>query len=134
MGRNQNKILTISLVVLGAVLFAMMAPYSDWGWDKNNNVEIPTVSASWTGGGTADSLARITIASPPYIILEAIPNQGQHMDRRFEIRVSIQTMSGSYSEYLASTLAAPKGRPISFVSSQTPGSYGDSPLGPIAWE
>ncbi len=134
MGRNRNKVFTISLVVLGAVLFATMAPYSDWGWNENNNVEIPTVSANWTGGSTADSPAQITIAAPPYIILEAIPNQGQHVDRQSGIRISIQTMSGSYSEYLASITAPPKAQPVSLVVSHRPGSYGGSALGVTGWD
>ena len=134
MGRNQNKVLTISLVVLGAVLFATKAPYSDWGWNEKNNVEIPTVSANWTGGSVAGSPAQITIAAPPYIILEAIPNQGTHVDRQSEIRVSIQTMSGSYSEYFASITAPPKAHPVSFASSHLPGSYGGSALGITGWD
>jgi len=134
MGRNRNKVLTISLVVLGAVLFATMAPYSDWGWNETNNVEIPTVSANWTGVSVAGSPAHITIAAPPYIILEAIPNQGQYVDRQSEIRVSIQTMSGSYSEYLASITALPKAHPVSFASSHRPGSYGSSALGITGWD
>ncbi len=132
MGRN--RILTISIVVLGAVLFATVAPHSDWGWNESKNVEIPTVSASWTGAGIADSPAQVTGAAPPYIILDAIPNQGQHVDLRSGIRISIQTMSGTYSEYLASITATPKSQPVSFVSSQMPGSYGGSPLGITAWE
>ncbi len=132
MGRN--RVLAISMVVLGAVLFATVAPHSDWGWNENKNVEIPTVSANWTGSGITDSPAQVTVAAPPYIILGAIPDQGRHIDVRFGIRISIQTMSGTYPEYLASITAAPKAQPVSFVSSHTPGSYGGSPLGITAWE
>ena len=106
MGRN--KILTISMVVLGAVLFASVAPHSDWGWHESKNVEIPTVSANWTGGGMADSPVRITVTAPPYIILEAVPNRGQHVGRQSGVHISIQTMSRTYSEYLASSIALPK--------------------------
>ena len=132
MGRN--KLFTISVVVLGAVLFATMALHSDWGWNESKNVEMPTVSANWSNGGTADSPAQVIVAAPPYIILEAIPNQGQHVDLQPRIRVSIQTMSGTYSEYLASIATAPKTHPVSFASSHRPGSYGGSPLGITAWE
>jgi len=132
MGRN--RVLTISMVVLGAVLFATMAPHSDWGWNENKNVEIPTVNTNWTGNGMADSPLQINIAAPPYIILEAIPNQGQHVDRQSGIRISIQTMSGTYSEYLASITAAPKAQPVILARSHMPYSYGSSPLGITAWE
>ena len=134
MGRNQTKVLTISLVVLGAVLFATVVAHSDWGWDENNNVEMPTVSDDWTGHSTDGSPAQITIAAPPYIIVDAIPNQGQHMDRQSEIQVSIQTMSGTYSEYLASITAPPKAHPVSLVNSHRPGSYGGSALGSTGWK
>ena len=127
MGRN--RVLKLSMVVLGAVLIATVASYSDWGWNENKNVELTTVSANFTGGGMADSPAHMILAAPPYIILEAIPNQGQHVDLQSGIRISIQTMSGTYSEYLASTTAVPKSQPVSFVSSHRPGSYGGSPLG-----
>ena len=132
MGRG--KVLTISMVVLAAVLFATVAPHSNWGWNESKNVEIPTISTNWTGGGVADSPAHITIAEPPYIILEAIPNQGQHVDQQSGIRISIQTMSGTYSEYLASITETPKAQPVSFVRSHMPGSYGGSPLGITAWD
>ena len=133
MGRS--NVLTISMVVLGAVLFATVAPHSNWGWNENKNVEIPTVSANWAGGGLADSPAHIIIAAPPYIILEAIPDQGRYAVRQLQLRISIQTMSGSYSDYLTSTNTdntESNGQPVHLASSDGPGSIGGFPFVLIA--
>ena len=122
---RRNKLLTFSVVVFGALLISAVAPYSQWGRSAQVNVEVPTVSASWTETGTAvrlrSELAHVTAVVPPYIILEAIPNQGKHVARQPGIRISIETMSGSYSEYVASTVADPIALPVLLVSSNGPG-------------
>ena len=133
---RRNKILTFSVVVFGALLISAVAPYSQWGRSAQDNVEVPTVSASWTETGPAVSsrneLAHVTAVVPPYIILEAISNQGKHVVRQPEIRITIETMSGSYSEYVASTVADPKALPALLVSSNGPGSINRSLLGLMA--
>ena len=130
---RRNKILTFSVVVFGALLIGAVAPYSQWGRSAPENVEAPTVSASWTETGTAVNLrsdfAHVTAVVPPYIILEAIPNQGKHVVRQPGIRISIETMSGSYSEYLASIVADPIALPVLLVSSNGSGAISRSPFG-----
>ena len=123
---RRNKILTFSVAVFGALLIGAVAPYSQWGRSAPENVEVPTVSASWTETGTAVSLrsdfAHMTAVVPPYIILEAIPNEGKHVARQPGIRTSIETMSGSSSEYVASTVADPIAFPVLLVGSNRPDS------------
>ena len=130
---RRNKILTFSVAVFGALLIGAVAPYSQWGRSAQVNVEVPTVSASWTETGTAVNLrsdtAHVTAVVPPYIILEAIPNQGKHVVRQPEIRISIETMSGSYSEYVASTVADPIASPVLLVSTNGPSSINRSFFG-----
>ena len=122
---RRNKILTFSVAVFGALLIGAVDPYSQWGRSAQDNVEVPAVSASWTETGTAVSLrsdfAHMTAVVPPYIILEAIPNEGKHVARQPGIRISIETMSGSSSEYVASTVADPIALPVLLVSSNGPG-------------
>lgn len=130
---RRNKILTFSVVIFGALLIGAVAPYSQWGRSAQDNVEVPTVSASWTETGTAvklrSELAHVTAVVPPYIILEAIPHQGKHVARQPGIRISIETMSGSYSEYVASTVADQIALPVLLVSSNGPGTINRSLFG-----
>ena len=133
---RRNKIFTFSVAVFGALLIGAVGLYSQWGRSAQDNVEAPAVSTSWIETGTTVSsrneLAHVTAVMPPYIILEAIPNQGKHVARQPEIRITIETMSGSYSEYVASTVADPKALPALLVSSNGPGSINRSLLGLMA--
>ena len=133
---RRSNMLTFSVAVFGVLLIGVIAPYSQWGRSAPDNVEVPTVSASWTETGTAVSsrneLAHVTAVVPPYIILEAISNQGKHVVRQPEIRITIETMSGSYSEYVASKVADPKALLVLLVSSNGPGSINRSLLALMA--
>ena len=129
---RRNKMLTFSVVVFGALLIGAVAPYSQLGRSAQDNLEVPTVSASWTETGTPVStridLAHVTAAVPPYIILEAIPNQRKRVVQQPLIRISIQTMAGSYSDYLASNSTERKDELVHLVSSDGPGSIAGFPF------
>ena len=136
---RRNKLLTFSLVVFGAVLIGAVAPYSQLGRSAQDNLEVPTVSAAWTvtstAVGTRSDLAHVTAVVPPYIILEAIPYQGKYAERQLQLRISIQTMSGSYSDYLASTNTdntESNHQPVHLAGSDGPGSIAGFPFVLIA--
>ena len=134
----RKKMITIASVVFGALLFGSVASLSGWGWNAQNNVELPTVSASWTEIGSETSAvadpAQVNVAMPPYIIFDAHPVQRGQGAQQHQVRISIQPMSGSSSEYLASRKAAPESLPAVFVRSVKLGSFGESPSGLKAWE
>ena len=116
------------IVVLGAVLIAIVAPHSNWEWHAEHHVEVPTTGASWVDTSTGEDPEQVIVVVPPYIILEAVANQGAHMVGQQMIQISIQTMSGTYSRYVASTLAEPKALPVLLVSPDRPGSISRLPF------
>lgn len=60
------KTLTISVVVLGALLFGAVVVNAGWGWNAKVDVEGTTISTSWSvsKGGKAQYQADITISVP----------------------------------------------------------------------
>ena len=131
----RKKMITIASVVFGALLFGSVASLSGWGWNSQNNVELPIVSASWTEIGAVTSAvagpAQINVAMPPYIILDAQAGQAAQEP---QVRISIKTMSGSYSEYAASRTAGLKAQPVGFFGSVKLGSFGGSHSSLKSWE
>ena len=125
---RRNNVVTFSLVLSMALVIGVTAPRFDQGRNAQHSIEVPTVSASWTENiavaDSADGPATITAVVPPYIIFETIPNQIKNATGHREIRISIQTMIGSYSEFVASKLIPPKALPKSFVNSDSIGSSG----------
>ena len=125
---RRNNVATFSLVLSVALVIGVTAPRFDQGRNAQHSIEVPTVSASWTENiavaDSADGPATITAVVPPYIIFETIPNQIKNATGHREIRISIQTMIGSYSEFVASKLIPPKALPKSFVNSDSIGSSG----------
>ena len=131
----RKKMITIASVVFGALLFGSVASLSGWGWNTQNNVELPTVSASWSEIGAVTSAvagpAQINGAMPPYIILNAQIGQAAQEP---QVRISIKTMSGSYSEYAASRTAGLKAQQVGFFGPVKLGSFGGSPSSLKTWE
>ena len=133
----QKNIPTVSLVIIGVLLIAIVAPNSRWGWNAQDRVNVPVVNASWTQHEPAASgnsgLPHITVA-PPYIILDVRPDLARQVSGEGHIRISIQTMSGSYSEYVASRPSAPVAMPVLFAGSIKPGTLGRPRLDFAVWE
>lgn len=123
---ERYRLLTMGVMVMGALLIGTFAPYSEWGRSAEKTVEIPTVSASWFEAVSMtdqeNDPTRITIAAPPYIILGPVPNQNERVIKQPEIRISIQTMSGSYSEYVALKFANDSNQPVMLATSKDMGS------------
>jgi len=117
----------MGMVVMGALLVGAFAPYSQWGQSAKKAVEIPTVSASWfevvSATDEASDPIQTTIAAPPYIILGPVLKQNEPAYQEPSLRISIQTMSGSYSEYVASKSASDSAQPVTLTSSNDMGSF-----------
>ena len=111
----RKNITTISLVVFGVLLIAVAATNAKWAWNAQDQGDVPVVTASWTQFDTPAHengvTTQITVA-PPYIILGLQPGLTQQISGKDQIRISIQTMAGSYSEYVASRPAAPVAIPV----------------------
>ena len=61
------KLLTVSVVVLGALLFGAVVAYAGWSWNAKINIEGTMISTSWSVDdvtGAAGYHATITIAVP----------------------------------------------------------------------
>ena len=133
----RNKIITFSLVVFGALLITAVAPDSRWAWNAQDHIDVPTVSAAWTEFEPAidenGGLTQITIASPPYIILGTPLNIGGRAVVKDQIRITIKTMSGTYSEYVASRPATPAGLPVVYAGSVKLGISAGPPLDLTVW-
>ena len=126
---ERYKLITMGMVVMGALLIGAFAPYSEWGQSEKKAVDIPTVSASWFEVSSvtdeANDLTQITIAAPPYIILGPVLNQNEPAYHEPGLRISILTMSGSYSDYVAAKSANDSAQPVMLTSSSE---LGSSPL------
>ena len=133
----RRNITTVSLVVFGVLLIAVVAPNSKWGWNAQDHVAAPMVNASWTQNESAtrghSGPTQVTVA-PPYIILETQPGLVQQSNDLGQIRISIQAMSGSYSEYVASSPSAQVARPVLYIGSVKPETHGRPWLNITVWE
>ena len=122
----RRNITTVSLVVIGVLLIAVFAPNSKWGWNAQEHVAVPMVNASWTQTESAtrgnSGPTQVTVA-PPYIFLETQPGLVQQSNDLGQIRISIQAMSGTYSEYVASRPSAQVARPVLYIGSVKPGTH-----------
>ena len=61
------KILVVSVVVLGALLFGAAVAYAGWGWNAKINIEGTKISTSWSVDdvtGAKGYHAEITVAVP----------------------------------------------------------------------
>ena len=133
----QKNIPTVSLVIIGVLLIAIVAPNSRWGWNAQDHVNVPVVNASWTqhepAAGGNSGLTHITVA-PPYIILDVRPDLARQVSGEGQIRISIQTMSGSYSEYVASSTATSVAMPVLYIGSVRPGTVGQTRSDLAFWD
>ena len=133
----RKNISTVSLVVIGVLLITVVAPNSRWGWNAQDRVNVPVVNASLnqieSANGVNNGQTQITVA-PPYIILDVWPDLGRQVSGEGQIRISIQTMSGSYSEYVASRPPAPVALPVLYVGSIKPGTLGRPQLDFAVWD
>ena len=143
-----KEVTTISMAVFGALLIGVVALPSDWGRNAQVEVESAAVSASRIDIDTLtsadDNPIHITLAVPPYIILNgllqdlitlyATSNHSSHLTQQPQTRISITSMPRSDPEYTASSSIAQKTPPDVFVYSQSPGSFGRSRLGLSASE
>lgn len=61
------KVLAVSVVVLGALLFGAVVAYAGWGWNAKVDIEGTRISTSWSVDdvtGAKDYHAEITITVP----------------------------------------------------------------------
>ena len=62
------KVITVTVVVLGALMFGAMVAYAGWGWNAKVDIEGTKVSMSWAVtddvSGAADYHAKITLTVP----------------------------------------------------------------------
>ena len=125
---RRNNVVTFSLVLSITLVIGVTAPRFDLGRNAQHSIEVPTVSGYCTENiavaDSADGPATITAVIPPYIIFETIPNQIKNAMGHREIRISIQTMIESYSEFVTSKLIPPKALLKSFGNSDNIGSNG----------
>ena len=121
-------IIMVALAVFGVLMLGALVSDSKWGGNTEDNIDVPTDNAFWNVFGTASagngSPTPITVAAPPYITIEAIPNLGELAIEKDQVRISIQTMSGSYSEYVASRPSAQIARPVLYIGSVKPETHG----------
>lgn len=68
------KTLTISVVVLGALLFGAVVVNAGWGWNAKADVEGTTISTAWSvsNGGKAQYQADITITVPANAVVDVV--------------------------------------------------------------
>lgn len=133
----QILIIMIALGALGILMFVALPPDYKWGRDTEDNVDAPTDNAFWTQlkpvAGGNNGPTQITVA-PPYIILGVPLGLGQQVSGEGQIRIYIQTMSGSYSEYVASRQSAPVTMPVLYVGSVGPATLGRTQSELVVWE
>lgn len=68
------KLLAITVVVLGALLFGAVVAYAGWTWNAKVDVEGTTISTSWSvaHGGKAQYHAEIVITVPANAVVEVV--------------------------------------------------------------
>ena len=133
----RRNITTVSLVVIGVLLIAVIAPNSRWAWNAQDHAAVPMVNASWTQIEFAtrghSGPTQVTVA-PPYIILETQPGLVQQSNDLGQISISIQTIPGSYSEYVASSTAASVAMPVLYIGSVRPETVGQTRSDLAFWD
>ena len=133
----QILIIMIALGALGILMFVALPPDYKWGRDTEDTVDAPTDNAFWTQlkpvAGGNNGPTQITVA-PPYIILGVPLGLGQQVSGEGQIRIYIQTMSGSYLEYVASRQSAPVTTPVLYVGSVGPATLGRTQSELVVWE
>ena len=133
----QILIIMIALGALGILMFVALPPGYKWGGGSEYNVDAPTDNAFWTQlkpvAGGNNGPTQITVA-PPYIILGVPLGLGQQVSGEGQIRIYIQTMSGSYSEYVAARQSAPVTMPVLYVGSVGPATLGRTQSELVVWE
>ncbi|MBC8280712.1 MAG: hypothetical protein H8E48_08005 [Chloroflexi bacterium] len=99
----------VFLIVVGALLFVANQSYSTWNQNKTTSKEANLIHFSFDAplNETLDvpnSIAEpsnLTAVVPPYIILGGTWDSWGETDQQAAVRISIQTVTGSYSEYAA---------------------------------
>ena len=68
------KLLAITVVVLGALLFGAVVAYAGWTWNAKVDVEGTKISTSWSvaKGGKARYQAAITVAVPAKAVVDVV--------------------------------------------------------------
>jgi len=68
------KVLAISVVVLGALLFGAVVAYAGWSWNAKVDVEGTRISTAWSvaNGGKANYQAAITLTVPANAVVEVV--------------------------------------------------------------
>ena len=68
------KILVVSVVVLGALLFGAVVAYAGWTWNAKVDVEGTTISTAWSvaNGGKARYHAEIVITVPANAVVDVV--------------------------------------------------------------
>jgi hypothetical protein len=131
-------IVTVALAVFGVLMFGALMSDSKWGGITEDNIDVPTDNTFWNVFGTASASNRsptpVTVAVPPYIKVDAFPNLVELETGQTQIRIFIETMAGSYSEYVASRTAAPVAMPVLFVGSGDPGAVGQTRSDLAFWD
>jgi hypothetical protein len=68
------KVLAITVVVLGALMFGAVVAYAGWTWNAKADIEGTTISTAWSvsNGGKAQYQAEITITVPANAVVEVV--------------------------------------------------------------
>ena len=111
-----KKIIPIALVVSGVLVFAATAPIPDWGRGTGTNANEVPIRYSWVEVMAVSNASKnyIAVAAvvPPYVVLDAVSSLGQMATENAQIRLSIDTMPGTYSQHLASNLISQPTNPL----------------------
>ena len=119
------KIISVLSIVFGVLLFTAGA---SWDWNNttsktstitfvprtNVSDEIPSIEVVVTSSPDAQA-SNLTAVVPPYVILSSTLGSWQASPQQDEMRVSIETIDGSYSESVALRLTGRILLPVSYA-------------------